>query len=1238
MIGILRRSLTWVALLMVLAIGPAATLRAQRAPEQTGGGPNNLPAAWTAPSDSPPAPQQDTPNPGYVERRLLVRFAPNATAAQKAAIHTRYGAQVIREIPQINLQVLQFANDDALAMVSAYQAQEAVNYAEPDYIAAIPETELINHQLGGTSALGGPTTWAMAGGLSSAPLGLDLTPNDPLFSQQWHQAKINTAGAWDLAKATGVVIAIVDTGSTCNHPDLVGKCLAGYDYANNDSDPTDDQGHGTHVSGIAAALTNNGVGGAGVAWDAKILPVKVLGASGSGSHSAIASGIIWAADHGADVINMSLGGQFTTNALRDAVAYAISKNVVVVAAAGNDNTSNPSYPASYPGVICVAATTQSDTKASFSNYGTCIDVASPGVGILSSVMNGSYQAWSGTSMASPIVAGLAGLLKGQNKAMSPDQVQRVIEDTADDLGSPGRDTIFGAGRINVARAVQRNANGTPPATSAPPNQGPPTATATQRPSGPTPTTSGDWIQQVEDLINRERANLRLAPLATNGQLRQAANRQATDLGNTGRCGHDGSDGSTPYDRMRDAGYTSPYGEIVACGQTSPAAAVAAWMNSDGHRAIILCTSCTEFGAGVKQTSNGFRLYYVVNFGSRRVSAPTPTTVRQATNTPVPPTAVPRTSTPAPPTATSLPGTTDLVLAPGNNRIGWVVSSQPSLNHFDDEDTFTGSMNNLIYLGAMQFDLDQIPTTAYLNFARLEMTGRETRYLNGKGGTWSVHILPTTIDADFASAGYSTIRNAGIDDSLLPLLGKEDLGIGTLNSFNFTGSQLVVLSNRLRGSRKITFRMNGPETDPFSNVFSWDTGFGPDTRFRGPRLILNYSGVPPGPRPTLTPTEPPPPSPTPRPPTAGPTPTPSITPVPPTATSTAPPPPATNTPTATLPPPVPTADSGDSAVEIRPGAAEDVGWVRQLEPRNHFGDVNTFTGYYQGLVYRGAVQFDLSSIPPAVRVRSARLTLTGLSTHYLSPLGNGQWSVQVLSPASDANWRSQSFASLDTAPILGILAPVFAQGDLDVGKNNVFIFRDSELRMLEARAAGTRKLSLLFDGPRSGSSNMYDWDSGFGAGSRQPPVLSVVFGPPSETEPQPTATPAPNQSGCAQSVIDVINRERTRAGPLPLRTDAALTRAADAHTRDMIANNFFSHTGSDGSSPADRAARAGYPVGAVGEVLAAQSPDVEAVVAAWLNRAQRDEVLNPTYVDIGAACYFSAQSVYGYYWTVVMGRP
>ncbi|OBZ08156.1 MULTISPECIES: S8 family peptidase [Bacillales] len=282
-----------------------------------------------------------------------------------------------------------------------------------------------------------------------------IIPNDSLYSEyQWNLPSIETEKGWNVSKGNDqVIIAVLDTGVQSNHPDLKGKITKGTNIVNEGADPDDDVGHGTHVSGIIGAVVNNGEGVAGLSWYNKIMPVKVLDSSGAGSTYSVAQGIIWAVDHGAKVINMSLGNYAQADFLHDAIKYAYEHDVVMIAASGNDNTDRPGYPAAYPEVFAVAATNSSKEKASFSNYGDYIDVAAPGDSIASTYPGSQYAALSGTSMASPHVAALAGLIRSVNPALSNVEVMEIMRKSAIDLGDKGKDNYFGYGEIDVDKAL-----------------------------------------------------------------------------------------------------------------------------------------------------------------------------------------------------------------------------------------------------------------------------------------------------------------------------------------------------------------------------------------------------------------------------------------------------------------------------------------------------------------------------------------------------------------------------------------------------------------------------------------------------------------------------------------------------------------------------------------------------------------------------------------------------------------
>ena len=386
--------------------------------------------AMASPPDERPPSQ---PSGDFIPGRVLVKFKP---ALGAAAAHDRLAQQGLRAsgfIPGLDVFTVDVPPGKELETVAQLRARADVLYAEPDY----------------------------------RVYALDTIPNDPGWGSQWGLRKIQAPKAWDILSTTGganIIIAVIDSGIDLDHPDFAcpNKLLLGQDFVNNDDDPQDDFGHGTHVAGIAAACTNNRVGVAGVAWAAPLLPVKVLDAAGQGSYSNLAAGIIYAVDQRARVINLSLGGTSDSPIMRDAVSYAVTRGRLVVAAAGNCATGgsgcsgliNPvMYPAAYDEVVAVAATDSGDNRAGFSEYHPYVDVAAPGVNIYSTLLDNTYGWLSGTSMATAFVSGLAALLWSADGNLSATQVRTLIESKADDLGTPGKDVYFGYGRINAWRTL-----------------------------------------------------------------------------------------------------------------------------------------------------------------------------------------------------------------------------------------------------------------------------------------------------------------------------------------------------------------------------------------------------------------------------------------------------------------------------------------------------------------------------------------------------------------------------------------------------------------------------------------------------------------------------------------------------------------------------------------------------------------------------------------------------------------
>ncbi|WP_340701251.1 S8 family peptidase [Brevibacillus borstelensis] len=281
-------------------------------------------------------------------------------------------------------------------------------------------------------------------------------PNDTYYREyQWNLPMIGMEDSWNITRGSNkVVVAIVDTGIDMTHPEFQDKLVEGYNVLEDNNTPEDDNGHGTHVAGVIAARTNNADGIAGMSWNSKLMPIKAIGADGSGSAFDIAQGIYWATDHGADVINLSVGNYTPSAALQEACRYAFERNVILVAASGNDASEQPSYPASYKEVLSVAAVDHNRERADFSNFGAQVDVAAPGVDIPSTYIYSDYAVLSGTSMACPHVTALASLLRSVRPGMKNTEVMEVIRSSADDLGPPGKDKLYGYGLINVNTAIR----------------------------------------------------------------------------------------------------------------------------------------------------------------------------------------------------------------------------------------------------------------------------------------------------------------------------------------------------------------------------------------------------------------------------------------------------------------------------------------------------------------------------------------------------------------------------------------------------------------------------------------------------------------------------------------------------------------------------------------------------------------------------------------------------------------
>ncbi|WP_238858522.1 S8 family peptidase [Clostridium sp. YIM B02569] len=283
--------------------------------------------------------------------------------------------------------------------------------------------------------------------------------NDPGYKYEWDISYTEADKAWPLIKQKREInVAVLDTGVDYTHPDLKNRVLKskGYNFVDNNSDTMDDNGHGTHVSGIIAANANDNIGIAGIdgTLDVKIIPIKVLDSNGEGDINDIVKGIKYAADNGADIINLSFGANEKSKSIAEAISYAKSKGAFVVAAAGNDNEDSDNISPAGDGAFTVAAMSYNYKKASFSDYGNCIKVSAPGVEILSTVPGG-YEAWDGTSMAAPVATGIAAMVKAEDPNLSPSQIEDVLDSTAKDIMSKGKDKQSGYGLIDAYNAIKK---------------------------------------------------------------------------------------------------------------------------------------------------------------------------------------------------------------------------------------------------------------------------------------------------------------------------------------------------------------------------------------------------------------------------------------------------------------------------------------------------------------------------------------------------------------------------------------------------------------------------------------------------------------------------------------------------------------------------------------------------------------------------------------------------------------
>jgi subtilisin family serine protease len=350
--------------------------------------------------------------------RLIVTFRPGAAvgaAARIAAVAP--GAQVVASIAQLGATVVE------VPAVAAARARAA--WAADPRVAGVEEDGLVR---------------------------ADWIPTDPLWSSQWEQRQVRMPRGWNITRGTETtVVAVVDTGVQARHPDLHGRLVPGRDVLNRDRRPTDDNGHGTAVAGVIAASAANGFGVAGGCPECRIMPVKALDANGMGYWSVAARGIVWAADHGADVINLSFGGPTGGSTLYNAIAYARAMGAVVVASAGNNGTTDRFYPGAFDNVISVAASSSFDLRYSWSNYSsTWVTLAAPGC-TYTTIMRDAYGTFCGTSAAAPVVASIAALVRSRRPAWTDDRVEALLLEST--VATPYRFTR--RGRIDAFAALYR---------------------------------------------------------------------------------------------------------------------------------------------------------------------------------------------------------------------------------------------------------------------------------------------------------------------------------------------------------------------------------------------------------------------------------------------------------------------------------------------------------------------------------------------------------------------------------------------------------------------------------------------------------------------------------------------------------------------------------------------------------------------------------------------------------------
>lgn len=402
--------------------------------------------------DAPRLPAPPTVQPGaFAPGQVLVGWQVGVGLRARETLLAAQGWETLRRNDELDVALVAVPKGEELAAVAALQADPSVAYAELDYLAYAAGAFAAPHRQ------------------SSPPLSAQgVQPNDVYWTAQWPLRRVQLPQAWELTTGdAAVVVAVIDSGVDLGHPEFTGRLLPGFDYVDWDGVPQDQYGHGTHVAGTIAAAGNNGRGVAGSAWNVQILPLRALDRTGAGTVSNIAWAVLAASSRNVDVINLSLTLSGPSTTLRDAIAAAVSNDIVVVASTGNDSQPGQTpapvrYPAAYPEVIAVAATTRWEERASYSNGGSEVELAAPGGEasdpVISASLNGGYAMLYGTSMATAHVTGAAALLRGYAPQWSAQAVRDALRNTADKVGATpyvaGRNDRLGYGRVNANAALR----------------------------------------------------------------------------------------------------------------------------------------------------------------------------------------------------------------------------------------------------------------------------------------------------------------------------------------------------------------------------------------------------------------------------------------------------------------------------------------------------------------------------------------------------------------------------------------------------------------------------------------------------------------------------------------------------------------------------------------------------------------------------------------------------------------